>query len=61
MKIKEALILKLGGNTNNYQTKDIVDILHKWYISYRFTPFDNPTQNTIEDTKEVLKQWGRIE
>jgi len=45
--------------TNDYWYS-VIGLLQRWYVSHAYTPFESPTKETLDDTKELLKQWGRI-
>ena len=57
MKEKEALNINLGAK-DIYQTRDIVDLLAKWY---RERVLEYPNTDTVDQTRILLEQWGRIE
>ena len=57
MKAKEALNINLGAK-DIYKTRDIVDLLAKWY---KERVLEYPITDTVEQTRILLKAWGRIE
>ena len=57
MKEKEALNIQLGAK-DIYKTRDIVDLLAKWY---RERVLEYPNTDTVDQTRILLEQWGRIE
>ena len=58
MKEKEALNIQLGRiDLEIYKTRDIVDLLAKWYKE-RVLEF--PNTDTVEQTRILLEAWGRI-
>ena len=56
MKEKEALNINLGAK-DIYKTRDIVDLLAKWY---RERVLEYPITDTVEQTRILLEAWGRI-
>jgi len=59
MKEKEALNIQLGRiDLDTYRTRDIIDLLTKWY---KERVLEYPNTDTIEQTRILLKAWGRIE
>ena len=58
MKEKEALNINLGAIKNIYKTRDIVDLLAKWYKE-RVLEYHNT--DTVEQTRIIREAWGRIE
>ena len=56
MKEKEALNINLGAK-DIYKTRDIVDLLAKWY---RERVLEYPNTDTVEQTRVLLEQWGRV-
>ena len=57
MKEKEALNIQLGAK-DIYKTRDIIDLLAKWY---KERVLEYPITDTVEQTRILLEQWGRIE
>ena len=59
MKEKEALNIQLGRiDLEIYKTRDIVDLLAKWY---KERVLEYPITDTVEQTRILLEAWGRIE
>ena len=56
MEEKKALNINLGAK-DIYKTRDIVDLLAKWY---RERVLEYPTTDTVEQTRILLEQWGRV-
>ena len=59
MKEKEALNIQLGRiDLDTYRTRDIIDLLTKWY---KERVLEYPNTDTVDQTGILLKAWGRIE
>ena len=56
MEEKKALNINLGAK-EIYKTRDIVDLLAKWY---RERVLEYPNTDTVEQTRVLLEQWGRV-
>ena len=56
MEEKKALNINLGTK-DIYKTRDIVDLLAKWY---RERVLEYPNTDTVEQTRVLLEQWGRV-
>jgi len=56
MEEKKALNINLGAK-DIYKTRDIVDLLAKWY---RERVLEYPNTDTVEQTRVLLEQWGRV-
>ena len=56
MEEKKALNINLGAR-EIYKTRDIVDLLAKWY---RERVLEYPNTDTVEQTRVLLEQWGRV-
>jgi len=57
MEEKKALNIHLGAK-DIYKTRDIVDLLAKWY---RERVLEYPNTDTVDQTRILLEAWGRIE
>ena len=57
MEEKKALNINLGAK-DIYKTRDIVDLLAKWY---RERVLEYPNTDTVDQTRILLEQWGRID
>ena len=57
MKEKEVLNIKLDP-IDLPRMRDVIDLLAKWY---RERVLEYPNTDTVEQTRILLEQWGRIE
>ena len=57
MKEKEVLNIQLDP-IEIPRMRDVIDLLAKWY---RERVLEYPNTDTVEQTRILLEQWGRIE
>ena len=57
MKEKEVLNIKLDP-IEIPRMRDVIDLLAKWY---RERVLEYPNTDTVDQTRILLEQWGRIE
>ena len=57
MKEKEVLNIKLDP-IDLPRMRDVIDLLAKWY---RERVLEYPNTDTVDQTRILLEQWGRID